>query len=109
MACEGYTPVGWRPEKDVDLATERAGAGGRPTEVTLRLFAAARQAAGTSREQFNGATVSEVLEAAKAKFGEAFSAVLDGSRVWVNGEPALLSAGLRDGDEVAVLPPVSGG
>jgi len=57
----------------------------------------------------NGATVSEVLEAAKAKFGEAFSAVLDGSRVWVNGEPASLSAGLRDGDEVAVLPPVSGG
>ena len=93
----------------MDLTTERGGAVGRPTEVTLRLFAAARQAAGTSREQLIGATVSEVLEAARAKFGEAFSAVLDGSRVWVNGEPAGLSAQLRDGDEVAVLPPVSGG
>jgi molybdopterin converting factor small subunit len=37
--------------------------------------------------------------------------VLDGSRVWVNGdEPAAGGATeLEDGDEVAVLPPVSGG
>jgi molybdopterin converting factor small subunit len=37
--------------------------------------------------------------------------VLDGSRVWVNGdEPAAGDATeLEDGDEIAVLPPVSGG
>jgi molybdopterin synthase sulfur carrier subunit len=91
----------------VNLASERAGYGS--VEVTLRLFAAARQAAGTSREQFSATTVSEALDAARARFGEAFSAVLEGSRVWVNGEPAKLSDRLRDGDEVAVLPPVSGG
>jgi molybdopterin synthase sulfur carrier subunit len=85
------------------------GASGRPVAVTLRLFAAARQAAGTSRLQLVAMTVSEALEAAKERFGEQFSAVLDGSRVWVNGEPAELSDRLRDGDEVAVLPPVSGG
>lgn len=84
-------------------------AGASPVEVTLRLFAAARQAAGTSRLQLIAGTVSEALEAAKEKFGERFSAVLDGSRVWVNGEPAELTDRLRDGDEVAVLPPVSGG
>ena len=77
--------------------------------MTLRLFAAARQAAGTSRLQLIAPTVSEALEAAKEKFGEQFAAVLEGSRVWVNGDPAELSAPLRDGDEVAVLPPVSGG
>jgi sulfur-carrier protein len=93
--------------RTVDLTSERAGAS--PVEVTLRLFAAARQAAGTARLQLVATTVSEALEAAKQKFGEDFSAVLDGSRVWVNGEPAELSAPLRDGDEVAVLPPVSGG
>lgn len=89
------------------LASEHAG--GRRVEVTLRLFAAAREAAGTSREQLSGATVVEVLEAARHKFGDQFSKVLDGSRVWVNGEPAALSDLLHDGDEVAVLPPVSGG
>lgn len=83
--------------------------GPRPVEVTLRLFASARQAAGTSRLQLFATTVSEALEAAKEKFGEQFSSVVDGSRVWVNGDPAELSARLRDGDEVAVLPPVSGG
>jgi molybdopterin converting factor small subunit len=37
--------------------------------------------------------------------------VLDTSRVWINGdEPAEgLDTPLHDGDEVAVLPPVSGG
>ena len=52
-----------------------------------------------------------VLEAAVAALGPAFAEVLAGSRVWVNGEEP--AAGDRTlvgpGDEVAVLPPVSGG
>ena len=86
---------------------ELAGAGS--VEVTMRLFAAARQAAGTSVQRFRAGTLSEALDAARARFGQEFSAVLDGSRVWVNGEPATLSDHLHEGDEVAVLPPVSGG
>jgi molybdopterin converting factor small subunit len=35
--------------------------------------------------------------------------VLATSRVWVNGEPAERATPVGDGDEVAVLPPVSGG
>ena len=82
--------------------------------VTLRLFAAARDAAGRSRDDYdlaNAPTVGALLEAAVAKYGAQFGAVLAQSRVWVNGdEPADGSATrLADDDEVAVLPPVSGG
>jgi molybdopterin converting factor small subunit len=75
----------------------------------LRLFASARDAAGTARDHVGGATVADVLEAASARYGERFAAVLAKSRVWVNGEPADPAALVGEGDEVAVLPPVSGG
>lgn len=78
-------------------------------EVVLRLFASARQAAGTGREVLRAATVGDALAAARARFGDGFAAVCDGSRIWVNGEPADPATALAGGDEVAVLPPVSGG
>lgn len=75
----------------------------------LRLFAAAREAAGTARADVDGATVGEVLATARARYGERFAAVLGASRVWVNGAPAGEDDPVGEGDEVAVLPPVSGG
>lgn len=80
-----------------------------PRAVRLLLFAAAREAAGTRQADMRGATVGDVLDQARSRFGDAFSAVLDGCRVWVNGDPSDPSTPLSDGDEVAVLPPVSGG
>jgi molybdopterin synthase sulfur carrier subunit len=77
--------------------------------ATLRLFAGAREAAGTDRAVFDGATVGEVLAAASERFGERFTAVLATSRVWCNGEPATETDAVGEADEVAVLPPVSGG
>jgi molybdopterin converting factor small subunit len=77
--------------------------------AVLRLFAAAREAAGTGRAELAGATVGEVLDAAAMRFGEGFAAVLGTSRVWLNGDPADRAAPVTDRDEVAVLPPVSGG
>jgi sulfur-carrier protein len=77
--------------------------------AVLRLFAAAREAAGTNRDEVPGATVAEVLDAARARYGAAFVALLPTCRVWVNGEQAEASTPVGEGDEVAVLPPVSGG
>ena len=77
--------------------------------ATLRLFAAAREAAGTGRTTIEGATVGAVLDEATDRFGAGFAAVLGTCRVWVNGEPATRGQAVGTADEVAVLPPVSGG
>ena len=77
--------------------------------ATLRMFASAREAAGTGRAEFDGATVGDVLDAAVASFGEGFARVLPSCRVWVNGEAAGSADPVGSADEVAVLPPVSGG
>jgi molybdopterin converting factor small subunit len=53
--------------------------------------------------------VAEVLDAACARYGATFAALLPRCRVWVNGEPAQPEHTVNHGDEVAVLPPVSGG
>ena len=80
-----------------------------PASVDLLLFAAAREAAGTPRVRIRADTVADALDQARSRFDARFGAVLDGSRVWLNGEPAAGPEVLSDGDEVAVLPPVSGG
>ena len=77
--------------------------------AVLRLFAAAREAAGTDRASLDGRTVGQVLAAAEDRFGAAFSAVLATCRVWCNGEVAGPDDEVGPADEVAVLPPVSGG
>lgn len=77
--------------------------------ATLRLFAQAREAAGVGTTECNGHSVQEILDVAVARFGPGFAAVLAMSKVWVNGEEVPLSTSVSDKDEVAVLPPVSGG
>ena len=77
--------------------------------VVLRLFAAAREAAGTGRDEVPGATVGEVLRTAASATAAAFADVLATAQVWRNGEPCADGDAVGDGDEVAVLPPVSGG
>lgn len=77
--------------------------------AVLRLFAAARIAAGTARDLVPGDTVAEILASATERYGEGFAAVLPSCAVWLNGEPADGADLVVDADEVAVLPPVSGG
>jgi molybdopterin converting factor small subunit len=75
----------------------------------VRLFASAREAAGTGRDVLPGTTVAEVLHAAAVRYGHGFAAVLETCRVWVNGDEAAADQALTEADEVAILPPVSGG
>ncbi len=78
----------------------------------LRLFASIREAAGTGSATFEGATVGEVLDAAVAAYGGpdgTFAGLLATCNVWCNGDPAERDHAVTDADEVAVLPPVSGG
>lgn len=77
--------------------------------ATVRLFASLREAAGTSRVELPGETVGEVLDAAVARFGVRFAEGLGRARVWVNGEEADRARPVGPGDEVALIPPVSGG
>lgn len=77
--------------------------------ATLLLFAQAREAAGTHREELDAPTVAELVALAVERFGPGFAAVVPTCRVWLNGEPAEPGAAVAPGDEVAVLPPVSGG
>lgn len=75
----------------------------------LRLFAAAREAAGTGSDDVPGGTVGAVLDEAVRRYGRHFADVLATCAVWVDGVPASRHDAVGADAEVAVLPPVSGG
>jgi len=75
----------------------------------LRLFAQARECAGAGETEIEGRSVGEVLDAAGERYGARFAAVVAISAIWLNGDPANRESPVGDHDEVAVLPPVSGG
>jgi molybdopterin synthase sulfur carrier subunit len=90
----------------------RGGAGIMESMATLRLFASIREAAGTGTATFEGTTVGEVLDAALDAYGgpdSLFAGLLSTCNVWCNGEPAERDQLVTEADEVAILPPVSGG
>ena len=77
--------------------------------ATLLLFGPARRAAGQRSVAIDAASLAELLETACRRFGPEFEQVLRTSAVWVNGEPVDGDPAIGALDEVAVLPPVSGG
>lgn len=77
--------------------------------AVLLLFAMAREAAGTNRVSVDGATVGDVIDAAIERFGDRLREVVPHCKVWRNGEPANRDTPVGPADEVALLPPVSGG
>ena len=77
--------------------------------AVLRLFASIRVAAGTAKTLIPGNTLGDLLNTASDQFGETFSTLLPTCKIWVNGKQADLSTSVVEEDEVAILPPVSGG
>lgn len=104
-----------RAGRDPRLAADRYETAAKPRRVMvasvarLRLFASAREAAGRGHDVVDGATVHEVLEAACRRYGHDFAGLLETCQVWRNGEPVAPDEPACDEDEIAVLPPVSGG
>lgn len=80
-------------------------------QVTVRLFAVVREAAGISEISLqlpDGATVAR----AKAALAERHAGIrphIERLAFAVNREYAQLDTPLHDGDELALIPPVSGG
>ncbi|TAN25651.1 MAG: MoaD/ThiS family protein [Actinomycetota bacterium] len=77
--------------------------------VTVKLFAGAREAAGTSSIQVEADSVQEALDAVTETHGDALARMISISKIWLNGEPAEPDSIVSSSDEIAVLPPVSGG
>ncbi len=75
----------------------------------LRLFANLRELAGTGSVEIDADTVGDLLDQAATEYGPTFLAALGSAKVWVNGDPATAESALASDDEVAVIPPVSGG
>jgi molybdopterin converting factor subunit 1 len=79
--------------------------------VTIRLFARLRDIAGAAelpREVAPGATIATIWKALAVEFPEMAPYQKSISSA-VNAEYARMDQAVHDGDEVAFLPPVSGG
>jgi sulfur-carrier protein len=75
----------------------------------LLLLGPAREAAGLSHDEIDGESVTQVLDEAVQRYGPAFNEVLRVSQIWINGEPADGRTSIGSDDQIAVLPPISGG
>jgi MoaD family protein len=78
--------------------------------MKVRLFAALREVAGTSVvEAPEAADVGSLLDALSHTYGPNFDRIMAAGTVVVGGETVGRDRTLEPGDEVALLPPVSGG
>jgi len=73
------------------------------------LFAALREAAGTGRLEAEAPDVGSLLDQLTERFGQEFARVVAIGTVVIDGETVGRDRALLPDDEVALLPPVSGG
>jgi MoaD family protein len=79
------------------------------TTVRVRLFAALRELAGATEVEASGVTVEDLVVVLSQRYGERFEKVARAGSVVVDGERVRSDRALAEGEEVALLPPVSGG
>lgn len=82
--------------------------------VTMRYWAAAKEAAGVAEQRLTADTLAGALaQAAETEGAERLHAVLARSSFLIDGDPVGLRAAesvvLRDGNVIEVLPPFAGG
>jgi sulfur-carrier protein len=77
--------------------------------IKVRLFAALREMAGSSEVEATGRTAGDLVDQLSERYGERFAKVAGVGSIVVNGERANRSTPIAEADEVALLPPVSGG
>ncbi|MDQ3931734.1 MAG: MoaD family protein [Actinomycetota bacterium] len=79
--------------------------------MRVRLYAALRDAAGTSETLVQADRLSHLLDLLRARHGEPFASRLSHASILVSGEPVSHDedVSLKDGDEIVLLPPFSGG
>ena len=77
--------------------------------MKARLFASLRELAGVSEVDVEARDVAGLLEALSRRLGPRFDRIMMSGTVVVNGEPAASDRPIGPDDEVALLPPVSGG
>jgi molybdopterin converting factor small subunit len=77
--------------------------------VRLLLLGPAHEAAGLKHDEIEADTLDGALAEAAGRYGESFRAILEVSQVWLNGAPTRGDTPVGAYDEIAVLPPVSGG
>ena len=93
------------------LANTTVGAARTAAVVSVRLFAGAAEVAGVRVHRVpieDGATVDEVFDRMAEQF-PALTAMKASLKFAVNQEFVEMDQRLSDGDEMAVIPPVSGG
>jgi molybdopterin converting factor small subunit len=80
---------------------------------TVRLWAAAKAAAGTAEEPYDASTLDQLVAALRVRHGDPLSRVLDRSTYVVDSAPvggrAHATVVLSEGGVVEVLPPFAGG
>jgi molybdopterin synthase sulfur carrier subunit len=85
------------------------------TSVTVRYWAAAKEAAGLAEEKVSATTLADALAHARARHADRprFSHVLELSSLLIDGDPVggrdPATVRLADGARIEVLPPFAGG